>query len=193
LSWTTILLDPQQINVVCSLSPRLLHGRHGGAVRLTSSFLATRSRRYAARLRALTRCIGLASRKDTSFPASCYITCTIPGRVRRGCPIPAGYVVFKARRTRLSSFKQLTFPRRFGSGKDTDRRPSARKFTMVKDIDRVGRLAEIRSSSSTSRCTRERFSAELLERAAGAGAIEWFRGRARSYPPPATSSGGWCR
>jgi isocitrate dehydrogenase kinase/phosphatase len=50
----------------------------------------------------------------------------------------------------------------FGSGKDTDRATVRSKFTMVKDIDRVGRLADTLEFVDLA-LPRERFSAALLE------------------------------
>jgi len=50
----------------------------------------------------------------------------------------------------------------FGPGKDTDRATIRSKFTMVKHVDRVGRLADTLEFVDLA-LPRERFSAELLE------------------------------
>lgn len=158
LELDTILLDPQQIDIVCSLSRAYFMVDMevpSGYVEFLHSMtpVPARSELYTM--------LGLGKQGKTLFFRELlhhlhhsrdeFVEAPgIRGQVMLVFTLPSHPYVFKVIRDT------------FGSGKDTTRAAVRAKFTMVRDIDRVGRLADTLEFVDLA-LPRERFSAALLE------------------------------
>ncbi len=159
---------------------RVLHGRHGGAVRLRR--VPALDDAGARRAPSSTRCSASASRERRSSSASCSQHLHhSAGRVRRGARHPrAGDARLHAAvvPVRLQGDPGRVRPRR----RTPTGRPSVRSSTMVKHVDRVGRLADTLEFVDLA-LPRARFSPELLAAASGARAVDDLRRRPARDPP----------
>jgi len=158
LALDTILLDPQQIDLVCSLSRAYFMVDMevpSGYVEFLHSMTPARAQSE------LYTMLGLGKQGKTLFFRELlhhlhhsrdeFVEAPgIRGQVMLVFTLPSYPYVFKVIRDT------------FGSGKDTTRDTVRSKFTMVKDIDRVGRLADTLEFVDLA-LPRERFSAEMLE------------------------------
>jgi len=158
LELDTILLDPQQINVLCSLSRAYFlvdMEVPSGYVEFLRTMTPQRARSE------LYTIIGLGKQGKTLFfrellqhlhhSRDAFVEAPgIRGQVMLVFTLPSYPYVFKVIRDE------------FGPGKDTDRATIRSKFTMVKHVDRVGRLADTLEFVDLA-LPRERFSPELLE------------------------------
>jgi isocitrate dehydrogenase kinase/phosphatase len=158
LELDTILLDPQQINVLFSLSRAYFMVDMevpSGYVEFLRSMTPVRARSE------LYTMLGLGKQGKTLFFRELlqhlhhsrdeFVEAPgIRGQVMLVFTLPSYPYVFKVIRDA------------FGPGKDTDRATVRSKFTMVKHVDRVGRLADTLEFVDLA-LPRERFSAELLE------------------------------
>jgi isocitrate dehydrogenase kinase/phosphatase len=158
LELDTIVLEPQQIDIVCSLSRAYFMVDMevpSGYVEFLHSMtpLPARSELYTM--------LGLGKQGKTLFFRELlhhlhhsrdeFIEAPgIRGKVMFVFTLPSYPYVFKVIRDS------------FGSGKDTTRAAVRSKFTMVKNIDRVGRLADTLEFVDLA-LPRERFSAEVLK------------------------------
>jgi isocitrate dehydrogenase kinase/phosphatase len=159
LELDTMLLDSQQIDVVCSLSRAYFMVDMevpSGYVEFLHSMTPGRARSE------LYTMLGLGKQGKTLFFRELlhhlhhsrdeFIEAPgIRGQVMFVFTLPSYPYVFKVIRDA------------FGSGKDTTRAAVRAKFTMVKDIDRVGRLADTLEFVDLA-LPRDRFSAGVLER-----------------------------
>jgi isocitrate dehydrogenase kinase/phosphatase len=159
LALDTILLDPQQIDIVCSLSRAYFMVDMevpSGYVDFLHSMTPARARSE------LYTMLGLGKQGKTLFFRELlrhlhhsrdeFIEAPgIRGQVMFVFTLPSYPYVFKVIRDS------------FGSGKNTTRAAVRSKFTMVEDIDRVGRLADTLEFVDLA-LPRERFSTEVLER-----------------------------
>ena len=158
LELDTILLDPPQINVLCSLSRAYFMVDMevpSGYVEFLRSMAPVRARSE------LYTMIGLGKQGKTLFFRELlhhlhhsrdeFVEAPgIRGQVMLVFTLPSYPYVFKVIRDE------------FGGTKDTDRATVRSKFAMVKHVDRVGRLADTLEFVDLA-LPRERFSAELLE------------------------------
>ncbi len=158
LELDTILLDPQQINVLCSLSRAYFMVDMevpSGYVEFLRSMTPVRARSE------LYTMIGLGKQGKTLFFRELlhhlrhsrdeFVEAPgIRGQVMLVFTLPSYPYVFKVIRDE------------FGGNKDTDRATVRSKFAMVKHVDRVGRLADTLEFVDLA-LPRERFSAELLD------------------------------
>jgi isocitrate dehydrogenase kinase/phosphatase len=158
LELDTILLDPQQINTLCSLSRAYFMVDMqvpSGYVEFLRSMTPVRARSE------LYTMIGLGKQGKTLFFRELlqhlhhsrdeFVEAPgIRGQVMMVFTLPSYPYVFKVIRDA------------FGPGKDTDRTTIRSKFAMVKHVDRVGRLADTLEFVDLA-LPRERFSTELLE------------------------------
>jgi isocitrate dehydrogenase kinase/phosphatase len=161
LELDTIVLDPQQIDIVCSLSRAYFMVDMevpSGYVEFLHSMTPLRARSE------LYTMLGLGKQGKTLFFRELlhhlhhsrdeFIEAPgLRGQVMLVFTLPSYPYVFKIIRDS------------FGSGKNTTRAAVRAKFTMVKNIDRVGRLADTLEFVDLA-LPRERFSPELLERLA---------------------------
>ena len=157
LELDTILLDPQQINVLCSLSRAYFlvdMEVPSGTVEFLRSMTPQRARSE------LYTIVGLGKQGKTLFyrellqhlnhSRDAFVEAPgIRGQVMLVFTLPSYPYVFKVIRDE------------FGPGKDTDRATIRSKFTMVKHVDRVGRLADTLEFVDLA-LPRDRFSAALL-------------------------------
>ena len=153
-----ILLDPQQINVLFSLSRAYFMVDMevpSGYVEFLRSMMPTKPRSE------LYTMLGLGKQGKTLFFRDLlqhlhhsqdeFVEAPgIRGQVMLVFTLPSYPYVFKV-------IKDV-----FGPGKDTDRATVRSKFAMVKHVDRVGRMADTLEFIDLA-LPRERFSAELLE------------------------------
>jgi isocitrate dehydrogenase kinase/phosphatase len=158
LELDTILLDAQQINVLCSLSRAYFMVDMevpSGYVEFLRSMTPVRARSE------LYTMIGLGKQGKTLFFRELlhhlhhsrdeFVEAPgIRGQVMLVFNLPSYPYVFKVIRDE------------FGGNKDTDRATVRSKFAMVKHVDRVGRLADTLEFVDLA-LPRDRFSAELLE------------------------------
>ena len=158
LELDTILLDPQQINVLCSLSRAYFMVDMevpSGYVEFLRSMAPVRARSE------LYTMIGLGKQGKTLFFRELlhhlhhsrdeFVEAPgIRGQVMLVFTLPSYPYVFKVIRDE------------FGGAKDTDRATVRSKFAMVKHVDRVGRLADTLEFVDLA-LPRERFSSALLE------------------------------
>ncbi len=158
LELDTILLDPQQINVLCSLSRAYFMVDMevpSGYVEFLRAMAPVRARSE------LYTMIGLGKQGKTLFFRELlhhlhhsrdeFVEAPgIRGQVMLVFTLPSYPYVFKVIRDE------------FGGAKDTDRATVRSKFAMVKHVDRVGRLADTLEFVDLA-LPRERFSAKLLE------------------------------
>jgi isocitrate dehydrogenase kinase/phosphatase len=158
LELDTIVLEPQQIDSVCSLSRAYFMVDMevpSGYVEFLHSMTPARARSE------LYTMLGLGKQGKTLFFRELLhhlhhsrdefvLAPGLRGQVMLVFTLPSYPYVFKVIRDA------------FGSGKDTNRATVRSKFTMVKDIDRVGRLADTLEFVDLA-LPRERFSAEVLE------------------------------
>ena len=158
LELDTILLDPPQIHVLCSLSRAYFMVDMevpSGYVEFLRSMAPVRARSE------LYTMIGLGKQGKTLFFRELlhhlhhsrdeFVEAPgIRGQVMLVFTLPSYPYVFKVIRDT------------FGGNKDTDRATVRSKFAMVKHVDRVGRLADTLEFVDLA-LPRERFSAELLE------------------------------
>lgn len=158
LELDTILLDPQQINVLFSLSRAYFMVDMevpSGYVEFLGSMAPVRARSE------LYTMLGLGKQGKTLFFRELlqhlhhsrdeFVEAPgIRGQVMLVFTLPSFPYVFKVIRDT------------FGPGKDTDRATVRSKFAMVKHVDRVGRLADTLEFTDLA-LPRERFTAELLE------------------------------
>ena len=158
LELDTILLDPQQINVLCSLSRAYFMVDMevpSGYVEFLRSMAPVRARSE------LYTMIGLGKQGKTLFFRELlhhllhsrdeFVEAPgIRGQVMLVFTLPSYPYVFKVIRDE------------FGGAKDTDRATVRSKFAMVKHVDRVGRLADTLEFVDLA-LPRERFSPALLE------------------------------
>ncbi len=161
LELDTIVLDPQQIDIVCSLSRAYFMVDMevpSGYVEFLHSMTPLRARSE------LYTMLGLGKQGKTLFFRELlhhlhhsrdeFIEAPgLRGQVMLVFTLPSYPYVFKVIRDT------------FGSGKNTTRAAVRAKFTMVKNIDRVGRLADTLEFVDLA-LPRERFSPEVLERLA---------------------------
>jgi isocitrate dehydrogenase kinase/phosphatase len=158
LELDTILLDPQQIEVVCSLSRayfmvdmevpsgyvEFLHSMAPGLARSDLyTMLGLGKQGKTLFFRELLHHLHHSRDEFIEAPG-------IRGQVMLVFTLPSYPYVFKVIRDA------------FGSGKNTTRAAVRAKFTMVKDIDRVGRLADTLEFVDLA-LPRDRFSAAMLE------------------------------
>ena len=153
-----LLLDPQQINVLFSLSRAYFMvdmAVPSGYVEFLGSMTSVRARSE------LYTMLGLGKQGKTLFFRELlqhlhhsrdeFVEAPgIRGQVMHVFTLPSFPYVFKVIRDV------------FGPGKDTDRETVRSKFAMVKHVDRVGRLADTLEFVDLA-LPRERFSAELLD------------------------------
>ncbi len=158
LELDTMLLDPEQINVVCSLSRAYFMVDMevpSGYVEFLHSMTPVRARSE------LYTMLGLAKQGKTLFFRELlahlhhsqdeFVEAPgVRGQVMLVFTLPSYPYVFKVIRDE------------FGLGKDTDRATVRSKFTMVKHVDRVGRLADTLEFVDLA-LPRARFSPGLLE------------------------------
>ena len=158
LELDTILLDPQQINVLCSLSRAYFMVDMevpSGYVEFLRSMAPVRARSE------LYTMIGLGKQGKTLFFRELlhhllhsrdeFVEAPgIRGQVMLVFTLPSYPYVFKVIRDE------------FGGAKETDRATVRSKFAMVKHVDRVGRLADTLEFVDLA-LPRDRFSPELLE------------------------------
>ncbi len=161
LELDTIVLDPQQIDIVCSLSRAYFMVDMevpSGYVEFLHSMTPLRARSE------LYTMLGLGKQGKTLFFRELlhhlhhsrdeFIEAPgLRGQVMLVFTLPSYPYVFKVIRDT------------FGSGKNTTRAAVRAKFTMVKNIDRVGRLADTLEFVDLA-LPRDRFSPEVLERLA---------------------------
>jgi isocitrate dehydrogenase kinase/phosphatase len=159
LELDTILLDPQQINTLCSLSRAYFMVDMqvpSGYVEFLRSMTPVRARSE------LYTMLGLGKQGKTLFYRELlqhlhhsrdeFVEAPgIRGQVMMVFTLPSFPYVFKVIRDE------------FGVGKDTDRATVRSKFAMVKHVDRVGRLADTLEFVDLA-LPRRRFSEELLAR-----------------------------
>ena len=157
LELDTILLDPQEINVLFSLSRAYFMVDMEVPSGYVAFLHSMAPRRAASELYTM---LGLGKQGKTEFvrelrhhlhhSRDAFVEAPgIRGQVMLVFALPSFPYVFKVIRDR------------FGATKETDRETVRSKFTMVKHVDRVGRLADTLEFVDLA-LPRERFSEELL-------------------------------
>jgi len=156
-----VVLDPDQINVLFSLSRAYFMVD----MPVPSGYVYFLRRMIPARARAeLYTMLGLGGQGKTLFyrdlrqhlhhSEDAFVEAPgIPGQVMLVFTLPSYPYVFKV-------IKDV-----FGPGKDTDRATVRSKFALVKHVDRVGRMADALEFTDLA-LPRERFSPEVLEQLA---------------------------
>ena len=161
LNLDTVVLDPEQINVLFSLSRAYFMVD----MQVPSGYVYFLRRMIPARARAeLYTMLGLGGQGKTLFyrdlrqhlhhSEDAFVEAPgIPGQVMYVFTLPSYPYVFKV-------IKDV-----FGPGKDTDRATVRSKFAMVKHVDRVGRMADALEFTDLA-LPRDRFSEEALDQLA---------------------------
>ena len=161
LALDAVVLDPEQINVLFSLSRAYFMVD----MQVPSGYVYFLRRMIPARARAeLYTMLGLGGQGKTLFyrdlrqhlyhSEDTFVEAPgIPGQVMLVFTLPSYPYVFKV-------IKDV-----FGPGKDTDRATVRSKFAMVKHVDRVGRMADALEFTDLA-LPRDRFSAEVLDQLA---------------------------
>ena len=156
-----VVLDPEQINVLFSLSRAYFMVD----MQVPSGYVYFLRRMIPARARAeLYTMLGLGGQGKTLFyrdlrqhlhhSEDAFVEAPgIPGQVMLVFTLPSYPYVFKV-------IKDV-----FGPGKDTDRETVRSKFAMVKHVDRVGRMADALEFTDLA-LPRDRFSEEVLDQLA---------------------------
>jgi isocitrate dehydrogenase kinase/phosphatase len=161
LALDAVVLDPEQINVLFSLSRAYFMVD----MQVPSGYVYFLRRMIPARARAeLYTMLGLGGQGKTLFyrdlrqhlhhSEDAFVEAPgIPGQVMLVFTLPSYPYVFKV-------IKDV-----FGPGKDTDRATVRSKFAMVKHVDRVGRMADAFEFTDLA-LPRDRFSEEVLDQLA---------------------------